>query len=181
MEALSSLFGEGCVISKYEWIKDLVRAEQQMEESGVVDFTAGFDPEKSLNDQTLLFVTQLKEAFVEAASTFNQMKGAAFGGIKIYGIAKTESDFMLFRNGFKLIFTKRQPGSISINFQYQGAGFVPGSAAADKIAESLMNEDRLEARWGAFGEIIWTHKELQVSAEHLVRYYMSRFIKESAK
>lgn len=152
-----------------------------MEESGVVDFSAGFDPDKNLNDQTLLFLNQLKDSFVEAASAFNQMKGAAFGGIKIYGIAKTECDFMLFRNGFKLLFTKRQPGSISVNFQYQGAGFVPGSAASEKMAESLMNEDRLEARWGAFGEIIWTHKELQVNGEHLVRYYMSRFIRESAK
>lgn len=169
------------MVTKFEWIKDLVRAEQQMEESGVVDFTAGFDPDKNLSDQTLHFLNALKESFVESASAFNQMKGAAFGGIKIYGIAKTDSDFMLFRNGFKLIFSKRQAGSISINFQYQGSGFVPGTAAAEKIAESLMNEDRLEARWGAYGEIIWTHKELQVNPEYLVRYYLSRFIRESTK
>jgi hypothetical protein len=29
---------------RLNWIKDLVRAEQQMEESGVVDYTSGFDP-----------------------------------------------------------------------------------------------------------------------------------------
>lgn len=169
------------MIGKYEWIKDLVRAEQQMEESGVVDFSAGFDPEKNLNFETLAFLSKIKEQFIEAASAFNQMKGAAFGGIKVYGIAKTESDFMLFRNGFKLIFSKRQAGSIAISFQYQGAGFVPGASAVEKIADSLMNEDKLEARWGAFGEIIWTHKELPVNADYMVRYYLSRFIKESAK
>lgn len=152
-----------------------------MEESGVVDFSAGFDPEKQLQSQTTAFLTQLKDDFVEFSSAFNQMKGSAFGGIKIYGIAKTDSDFMLFRNGFKLLFTMKTPGLISVNFQYQGAGFVPGTAAADRVAESLMNEDKLEARWGAFGEIIWTHKELQVNAEYLVRYYLARFIKESAK
>lgn len=168
-------------MNKFEWIKDLVRAEQQMEETGLVDFSAGFDPEKNLSEQTSEFMNKLKDSFVEAASAFNQMKGAAFGGIKIYGIAKTESDFMLFRNGFKLIFTKKQPGSIVVNFQYQGAGFVPGTSAVDKVADSLMNEDRLEARWGAFGEIIWTHKELPVNLDHLTRYYMSRFIRESAK
>jgi hypothetical protein len=164
-----------------DWIKELVRAEQQMEESGVIDFGAGFDPEKQLNGQTQDFLLKLKDAFVESASAFNQMKGAAFGGIKIYGIANTESDFMLFRNGFKLLFTKKQPGSISVNFQYQGSGFVPGTNAADRMAESLMNEDRLEARWGAFGEIIWTHKEMQVNVDFLVRYYVTRFIRESAK
>lgn len=169
------------MIGKFDWLKDLVRAEQQMEESGVVDFTAGFDPEKSLNDQTLSFLNALKDMMVDHATAFNQMKGAAFGGIKIYGIAKTEADFMLFRNGFKLIFSKRAPGSITVNFQYAGSGFVPGAQASEKIAESLMNEDRLEARWGAFGEIIWTHKELQVNPEFLVRYYLSRFIRESAK
>lgn len=164
-----------------EWIKELVRAEQQMEESGVIDFGAGFDPEKQLLGQTQDFMTKLKDAFVESASVFNQMKGAGFGGIKIYAIANTESDFMLFRNGFKLIFSRKQPGTVSVNFQYQGAGFVPGTAAADRIAESLMNEDRIEARWGAYGEIIWTHKELPINIEFVVRYYMTRFIRESAK
>lgn len=152
-----------------------------MEESGVIDFSAGFDPEKQLQEQTVGFLTQLKDNFVEYSSAFNQMKGAAFGGIKIYGIAKTDADFMMFRNGFKLLFSMKAPGSISVNFQYQGSGFVPGTAAAEKIAESLMNEDRIEARWGAFGEIIWTHKELQVNPDYLVRYYLSRFIRESAK
>jgi hypothetical protein len=168
-------------VGKFEWIKDLVRAEQQMEESGVVDFSAGFDPDKQLHDQTINFLTQIKDAFVEHASAFNQMKGAAFGGIKIYGIAKTDADFMLFRNGFKLIFSMKTAGLINIGFQYQGSGFVPGTAAAEKIAESLMNEDKLEARWGAYGEIIWTHKELQVNSQYLVRYYLTRFIRESAK
>lgn len=169
------------MIGKYDWIKELVQAEQNMEESGVVDFTAGFDPEKNLHTETLKFLSVIKDAFVESSSAFNQMKGVAFGGIKIYGIAKTDSDFMLFRNGFKLIFGKKQEGTISVNFQYQGSGFVPGTAAVEKIAESLMNEDKIEARWGAFGEIIWTHKELPVNKDYLVKYYMSRFIRESTK
>ena len=169
------------MLGKFDWIKELVRAEQQMEESGVVDFSAGFDPDRSLNDETFRFLSRLKEDFIEHSAAFNQMKGLAYGGIKVYGIAKTECDFMLFRNGFKLLFGKRAPGSLSINFQYQGSGFVPGGAATEKMADSLMNEDRIEARWGAFGEIIWTHKELQISSEHLVRYYLTRFIRESAK
>lgn len=168
-------------MGKLDWIKELVRAEQQMEESGVIDFGAGFDPEKQLNAQTQEFLLKLKDTFVESASAFNLMKGAAFGGIKIYAIANTESDFMLFRNGFKLIFTKKQAGTVSVNFQYQGAGFVPGANAAERIAESLMNEDRIEARWGAYGEIVWTHKELPVNVDFLVRYYVTRFIRESAK
>ncbi len=167
---------------KMSWLKELVRAEQEMEESGVVDVSAGFDPETVLAEQSKEFLQVLKDLFIQYTSAFNQMKGVAFGGVKIYGIAKTTTDFMLFRNGYKLIFSLKKPGQVSITFNHQGtSGFVAGTKVSEEVIESLMNEDRIEARWGAFGQIIWTHKELEVNQEHLVRYYLSRFVRESAK
>src|SRR4051812_1889016 len=94
----------GIKMDRISWIKDLVLAEQQMEDSGIIDMSAGFDAEKELEDATIEFLADLKTGFIEAASTFNQLKGSALGTIKIYGISKTRADFMLFRNGFKLIF-----------------------------------------------------------------------------
>lgn len=167
------------------WIKDLVRAEQRMEESGVIDFGAGFDPAQILLTESVNFMHQLKIAFVDAASAFNQLKGSALGRVKIYGIANTHSDFMLFRNGFKLIFSLKEPGAVSIRFHYVGAGFQTGGApmapGAGAQATHVGEEDLLMARWGAFGDLNWNYQEQPIKVDYLVRYYLTRFVRESAK
>ena len=168
-------------MDKLVWIKDLVRAEQKMEESGVVDFGAGFDPQQLLVTESIGYLNTLKTTFVEAASSFNQLKGSTVGRIKIYGISNTHADFMLFRNGFKLIFSLKEPGVIGIRFHFVGTGFVQVPAASDNGQKVPGEEDILIARWGAFGDLIWTYQEQAVKTDYLVRYYMSRFIRESAK
>ena len=45
-------------MDKMQWIKDLVKAEQAMEESGVIDVTAGFDPNKHLNEASFDFINR---------------------------------------------------------------------------------------------------------------------------
>ena len=168
-------------MDKLSWIKDLVRAEQRMEESGIVDFGAGFDPQQLLVSESIGFLNDLKSAFVEASSTFNQLKGSAVGRVKIYGINNTQADFMLFRNGYKLIFALKEPGNIGIRFNYVGANFVTMPAASDDGQKVPTDEDLIQARWGAFGDLIWTYNEQAIKADYLVRYYLSRFIRESAK
>ncbi len=167
-------------MDKLDWIKELVLAEQQMEESGVVDFTAGFDPQLLLETQTLEFMNNLKSALVDASSAFNQMKPSALGHIKTYGISKTKADFMLFRNGYKLIFSVRQPGMIGIRLHTLSSTYLPGAASMEESLEQA-SEDYLKARWGAFGELKWTYKDHPVNIEYMVRYYMTRFIRESTR
>ncbi len=166
-------------MDKITWIKDLVRAEQDMEESGMIDFNAGFDPQKLLAEESLHFLNDLKVSFVDTVTTFNQLKSSPLGRIKVYGISNTEADFMLFRNGFKLIFALKRPGLISIRFLYVGATFVPGAPSNDKEVDP--SEDQLVAKWGPFGDLVWTYNDQSLKIDFLVRYYMSRFIKESAK
>ena len=161
------------------WIKDLVREEQQMEESGMVDFSLGFDPDKHLFSETIHYLDDVKSTLVQAATSFNQMKGTNLGRVKIYGISNTHADFMLFRNGFKLIFSMKEPGVISIRYQYAGANFAPQQSSEDK--PETAQEDLLYARWGPFGDLIWTFQEQAIKLDYLVRYYLSRFIRESSK
>jgi hypothetical protein len=168
-------------MDKLSWIKDLVRAEQKMEESGVVDFNMGFDPQQLLFTESIGFLNNLKTAFVDAASSFNQLKGSTVGRIKIYGISNTHADFMLFRNGFKLIFGLREPGVIAVRFHFVGAGFVQVPSASDDGQKAPSEDDLLVARWGAFGDLVWTYQEQAIKSDYLVRYYMTRFIRESAK
>lgn len=169
----------GGQMEKLNWIKELVQAERQMEEAGVVDMEAGFDPNRQVEEATLDFISDLKAAFVEAASAFNQMKGSTLGQVKIYGISKTKADFMLFRNGFKLIFSMRQPGTIAVSYSAAVAQFVPDQAPAP--GEPKKGSDMLRASWGAFGQLIWTYNDHSINTDYLVRYYMSRFVKDSAR
>lgn len=168
----------GTWMEKLNWIKELVLAEQQMEEAGVVDMEAGFDPHRQVEEATVEFITDLKAAFVETAAAFNQLKGSAQGHVRIYGISKTKNDFMLFRNSYKLIFSMRQPGVISVTYSNAGANYVPGHSG--KIEDNTPT-DYLKATWGAFGQLIWTYNDHAINIDHLVRYYMSRFIKDSAR
>jgi hypothetical protein len=161
-------------MDKMSWIKDLVRAEQQMEESGMIEVTTGFKPEKELYNETLMFLMNLKRDFVDATTAFNQMKGSPLGRIKVYSISQTQADFMLFRNGFKLIFAMKQPGTISMTFN-RAQGINPA------FETSQMDEEYLLAKWGPFGDLVWTYNNQPIKVDYLVKYYTSRFVHESAK
>jgi hypothetical protein len=166
---------------KLNWIKDLVRAEKRMEESGVVDFSAGFDPAQMIASESAGFLNSLKSAFVEASTSFNQLKSSSVGRVKIYGISNTDADFMLFRNGFKLIFSMKEPGVIGIRFNYVAAPFIMMNAVGDRGQSVPQDEDLIQAQWGAFGDVVWTHQAQPVKIDYLVRYYLTKFIRESAK
>lgn len=177
-------FYQGVQMDKMQWIKDLVKAEQAMEESGVIDVTAGFDPNKHLSEATFDFMRDLKAAFVESAATFNQLKGSTLGTIKIYGISNTVADFMLFRNGYKLIFTVAGPGVLSVRFNTIGNQFFPqpqAEGSPSQASQTSSSGDVLKASWGAFGELNWTYDGKPINLDYLVRYYMTRFIRESTK
>jgi hypothetical protein len=85
---------------------------------------------------------------------------------------------MLFRNGYKLIFSMRQPGLIAINFAHLGTSYIP--ADGHQVTTSG-EEDLLHSHWGAFGDLIWTYQNQPIRLDYLVRHYLSRFIRESAK
>lgn len=156
-----------------------------MEESGVIEFGPSFDPSQILMSESIAFMNDIKVALVDASSAFNQLKGSSLGRVKIYGIANTPADFMLFRNGFKLIFSMKEPGAVSVRFHYVGAGFQPAGApiaqGAGAVSASVGEEDLLIARWGAFGDLNWTYLEQPIKVDYLVRYYLTRFVRESAK
>lgn len=172
-------------LDKVSWIKELVKTEQQMEESGIVDVHYGVDKERILTHDTLQFLLQLKTEFVDLSSAFNELKTSPLGRIKIYGIAKTHADFMLFRNGFKMIFSLQAPGQISIKFNFIGAQFMASPQAAQEaavqVSKNLMDEQMVEAKWGPFGEVIWTFQNQPININYMVRHYMTLFVKESAR
>lgn len=175
-------------IDRFSWIRDLVQIEERMDETGVVDMSMGYDNERMLALESLRFLELLKESMIDATNTFNEMKNLPLGRIKVYGIAKTQADFMLFRNGFKMIFTMKQPGVIGVRFNFLGPNQYmsaipqsPNTSAGGTGATSLMEENLLIAKKGAFQELIWTFNDQVINVNAMIRYHLSLFIRESAK
>ena len=164
------------MLERGQWIRQLIQAEQAMEERGVVDISpAGGD--LHLESETIDFLQDLKSAFIEAAAAFNQFKETNLGTIKIYGIAKTQADFMLFRNGYKLIFSMQAPGEIHIYYSHLG-GRAPGQNETEAADHST---DIVRAQTKAFGQLAWMYENQDVHLDHMVRFYTSKFVKESTK
>lgn len=169
-------------MDKMNWIKDLVTAEQAMEDSGVIDVSGGFDADKLLSEATFDFMRDLKSSFVESASAFNQMKGSTIGTVKIYGISKTIADFMLFRNSYKMIFSVQGPGLLQVRFNTLGNPLLQAmETSAPASTHGGPQVDSLQASWGAYGELNWTYQNKPINLDYLIRYYMTRFVKESTK
>tara|TARA_B100001248_G_scaffold262389_1_gene258006 strand:- start:9776 stop:10276 length:501 start_codon:yes stop_codon:yes gene_type:complete len=161
------------------WVKDLVRYENEIEESGMVDINAGFDSREEIIRQSYDFMFELKKDFIDYINAFNELKGGGMGCVKVYGISNTKSDFMLFRNGYKLIFRLVEAGRITISSRSPSANITPGALVQE--SQEQTSEEELLAQWGAFGELKWTYKNQILNPDYLVRYYLSRFIRESAK
>lgn len=162
------------------WIRELVSADEQIEKSVMIDMNLGLDTQRILVNETIAYLLRLKTDFAEAAGNFNELKPSALGRIKVYGIAKTHADFMLFRNGYKMIFAIKNSGLISIRFHYVGNMAIPQPQQKENVT-IVMDEELIEAKWGAFEEVLWTYKGMNFKSEYLVRHYLTTFIKESSR
>lgn len=162
------------------WIRELVSADEQIEKSVMIDMNLGLDTQRILVNESIQFLLKLKNDFAEAAAQFNELKPSVLGRIKVYGIAKTHADFMLFRNGYKMIFSIKSAGVISMRFHYVGNMSIPQPTAKEQVT-IVMDEELFEAKWGAFEEVLWTFKGQSFKPAYLVRHYLTLFIKDSAR
>jgi hypothetical protein len=170
------------ITERLEWIRDLVKSEERMEETGVVDMSIGYDNDQILSIETLRLLQQLKNELIDTSNSFNDLKTSPLGRIKIYGIAKTQADFMLFRNGYKMIFSLKEPGVISIRFNFLGPNqYLPSQIPTAQSAAQLMEEHSIIAKRGPFKELMWTFQDQKIDFVAMVRYHLTLFIRESAK
>lgn len=162
-----------------DWIKELVLAEQEMEAEGMVDLSFSQDSQKNLELESIQFLRDLKTAFTQACIEFNQLKGSqqAVGTIKLYGVSKTMADFMLFRNSHKLIFSLIQPGVIQVSSSQMPSVYVPGQDT--QFFGGIQHI--LKAQWGPFEELRWTYNDAEIQIDHMVRYYLKLFVRNSLK
>jgi hypothetical protein len=170
--------GGGVFLDKSLWLKELIDYEVQREQSGIIGQAFGQELDNQVAESTLEFIGELKQEFQDAIDIFNDLSNTNMSKVKLYTIAKTHGDFMLFRNGFKLIFAIKQPGQISIRLNFMATQSQSAIAAKEK---TIAAEDIVEIKQGVYGELYWTFKSQRINMQYLIRHYMTRFINESLK
>jgi len=168
-------------MEKITWIQELVQSENLIDNEGMVESAHELTHEEILLQESVRYLIELKNEFQDVITAFNELKGEVPGLVRLYGIAKTHSDFMLFRNGFKLVIVLKAPGVISLRMNFVPSSYVPATLESpDAFREKIIGDEcHLEARYGAFGEVHWIYKNIPININYVVKYFFTLFVRES--
>ena len=151
------------------WIDSLISEE---EPSSSQALTQNIEVE----EYTTEFLQDLQLVFLNFTEIFN-MKKKDLGALKIqalrvYKIKNNKSDFLLFRNGYHLIFSRKAPGLIRIRFSKDSEE--KGLIQKDTFLQSCFTNSMSPVRW--------KHQDYEgfMEIHSLARYYMKLFTKISA-
>jgi hypothetical protein len=168
--------------SQQGWIHELARAEIHPDAERLLQLNRGFDPQQLVEESTIDFLTELREHFNEFARVFNAFSesNAKFQEIKVYTIAQTAADFMIFRNQIKLVITNSAHGVIQVAFaqHVRGTLSVDGqnsSPAQGGVSQAIAQSQDLMAQVGPFREACWTFQGEKVNPEQVARFYFGEF------
>lgn len=151
-----------------KWISHLARKEIQRVNFDSIDLDETLPLESTMQATTLSYLEELYSKFIIYINEFNAIREteSPLQKIKIYKITDTECDFVLFRNGLKLLITKKSFHSIAIQYIDQ-----------EKKLESY---HEILLKIGTFEELQWCHQGQTFQQESFVRYYLSDFIRKSS-
>jgi hypothetical protein len=154
------------------WAAELAHTERRMERLGEVEYSNSFKKQEMLKVQTAEFMAVLRHEFGRQVETFNEARQAGGQSVHLYRITNTEQDFMLFRNGVKLVVSGQRSGRILFAFnQFLGQIY----------ATSQNPNFELEAQWGAFDQLQWTYRNERVQVQDVIRFFLSEFVRQSYK
>lgn len=152
------------------WASQLAFHERRLEKEGTVDYGVPFKRQELLGEKTKEFAKVLQATFRKHIEVFNNSRKAPAHAIHIYRVSKTDEDFLIYRNGVKLIVSGQRAGRITLSFNQ----FIAPLAQADKHAHV-----ELEAVWGAFDQLHWMYKGERVELNDVVRYFLSELAYQS--
>lgn len=160
------------------WIHDLARAEVHPEAERLLGLGSGLDPHQLVEESTVKFLMELREKFTEFARIFNSYSeaGARFQEIKLYSVAQTAADFMIFRNQVKLVVSNAAHGVITVAFAaHTRSPFNFDGSNPDNLTAPASQE--LLAQVGPFRDVKWTFQGETITPEQIARYYFAEFIR----
>ncbi len=154
------------------WAAELAHTERRMERLGEVEYSNSFKKQEMLKAQTAEFMAVLRHEFGRQIEVFNEARQSGAQAVHLYRITNTEQDFMLFRNGVKLVVSGQRSGRVLFAFnQFLG-----------QIYASSQNPNfELEAQWGAFDQLQWTYRNERVQVQDIIRFFLSEFVRQSYK
>jgi hypothetical protein len=156
-------------ISHHGWIHEIARVETSPEAEALFQMTQGAGPEQAIEESTVDFLTDLRADFQEYVRVFNSLSegGKKFGEIKIFNLTQGAADFMLYRNGIKLIVANTTHGVIQFSYdRHAGTG---------QAVATVPQADELLAQAGPFGTVAWTYRSEKVECEQVSKHFFSEF------
>ncbi len=168
--------------SQQGWIHELARAEIHPDAEAVLNLGKSFDSQQLVEESTIDFLMELREQFSEFARLFNGYSetGARFQEIKIYNLAQSAADFMMFRNQIKLVLTNHAHGVIQIAFaqHVRGTLDVNGQIMGAQPQSPVAGQSQeLLAQLGPFRDVYWTFQGERVNPEQVAKFYFAEFIR----
>jgi hypothetical protein len=163
------------------WIHELAQGEINPDAEKVFEIGRSFDPQRLIEQATTDFLAEMRECMTEYARTLNAYSdsSARFQEVKIYSIAQTAADFLLFRNQVKMVIANTAPGVIQISFSTHVHSTITVDGTAGPNTPGLDQPQELVANVGPFRDIHWTFKGEKVEPEQVARFYFIEFVRAS--
>jgi len=153
------------------WIHEIARAESSPEAEALYQLNQVSAPQQAIEESTVDFLTDLRAYFQEYVRLFNSLSdsGKKFSEIKIFNLTQGAADFMLYRNGIKLIVANTTHGVIQISYDRHMIG---GSVSAEF---TIPQAEELLAQLGAFGTVFWTYRSERVESDQVAKHFFAEF------
>ena len=169
------------------WLHELARAEVHPDAEKLLNLGKAFDPQQLIEESSVDFLMEMREYFNIYARTFNGFSenGSRFQEAKVYSVAQSAADFMVFRNQVKLVVSNIAHGVIQISFAQHVRGTVaidgqtqPSGAATSVAQQNSGNQIfDLMAQMGPFRDVFWTFQGEKVSPEQVSKFFFGEFVR----
>ncbi len=158
------------------WIHDLTRVEISPEAEALYQLNRTAAPNQAIEESTVDFLTDLRAYFQEYVRAFNSFSeaGKKFSEIKIFNLTQGAADFMLYRNGVKLIVANTAHGVIQFSYDQHASANI-----ANKTDLLIPQPEEILAQMGAFGVIRWTYRSESVESDQVSKHFFSEFVRTS--
>ena len=95
--------------------------------------------------------------------------------MKLYSVAQTAADFMLYRSQVKLVVSNSAHGVIALSFSSHQRGPFGFDGANPESVGGKTQE--LLAQIGPFRDVKWTFQGEEVRPEQIAKYYFAEFVR----
>lgn len=174
--------------SQSGWIHELARGEIHPEAEKLLQLGNSFDPQQVIEESTIDFLTRLRDCFNEFVKLFNSYSegNSRFQEVKVYSVAQSAADFMVFRNQVKLLVANSAHGAIQISFSHHVRSNLAIDGQVQAVPGPAMNPSAIPtqaseiiAQIGPFRDVHWTFQGEKVAPEQVAKYYFTEFARAS--